>query len=73
MRESVSHRQIHKLTFGQKRDRPFALIRLFRIKISMEITPGFSAVLEERSDGKTVRQQPLVNGFRGGTMTPLSC
>jgi len=24
-------------------------------------TPGFAAVLEERSDGKAVRQQPVVN------------
>jgi len=25
------------------------------------LTPGFAAVLEEQSDGKTVRQQPLVS------------
>ena len=38
---------------------------MLRTAQQQSLTLGFAAVLEERSDGKTVRQQPLVYAQHG--------
>ena len=49
--------------FGQKRDRPLALTRQFRIKISMEITQPAAAEKPRSGFEVQATQWPLLTGL----------